>query len=249
MKKIKISAVSFLNTLPFVYGINNSDYLDNQIELSLDIPSICADKLINNQVDISLIPTAELIRLGKYYLISDYCIGAIKSVKSVLLVCQVPYSEIDSILLDYHSRTSIKLVQILSSLHWKIKPDLLNTTPGYEKEIKGNIAGVIIGDRALELSGNYKYIYDLAEEWYNFSNLPFVFACWVANKEIDKEFLINFNKTLKSGLNNIDFISKKYSEVYKNIDLKDYFVNCISYDLDSKKKEGMKLFLEYCTAL
>ena len=38
---IKISAVSYLNTLPFIYGLNNSS-LSEIINLNLDYPSICA---------------------------------------------------------------------------------------------------------------------------------------------------------------------------------------------------------------
>ena len=51
---IKVSAVSYLNTMPFIYGLKNSTIF-NQIELSLDYPSLCADKLLKGQVDIGSI--------------------------------------------------------------------------------------------------------------------------------------------------------------------------------------------------
>ena len=52
---IRISAVSYLNTIPFIYGLKQSELIDN-IDLRLDYPSVCADKLINNEVDLALVP-------------------------------------------------------------------------------------------------------------------------------------------------------------------------------------------------
>ena len=91
MKKIKISAVSYLNTVPFVYGLKHSGTgILDKIDLSLDIPSICAEKLITGKVDIGLIPVAVISQLSHYKIISNYCIGAIGRVKSVILASNVP---------------------------------------------------------------------------------------------------------------------------------------------------------------
>lgn len=72
MQKIKISAVSYTNTFPFIYGINQSPDLLEQIDLSLDIPAVCASKLIENNVDIGLVPVAALLEIPNYRLISDF---------------------------------------------------------------------------------------------------------------------------------------------------------------------------------
>ena len=68
MTKIKISAVSYTNTLPFIYGLENSKII-NHIELSKDIPSVCAKKLISNKVDIGLVPVAIIPKLNNYEII------------------------------------------------------------------------------------------------------------------------------------------------------------------------------------
>jgi len=111
--KLKISAVSYLNTLPFLYGIKNSGLAEKTV-FEQDIPSICASKLLNNEVDIALVPIAVIPLMKESYIISDYCIGASGKVKTVLLLSDVPLNEIKSIYLDYQSKTSVNLIRILA---------------------------------------------------------------------------------------------------------------------------------------
>jgi chorismate dehydratase len=244
-KKIKVSAVSYLNTLPFLFGINNSEII-NEIDLSLDIPSDCAKKLLNGEVDLGLVPVAILPNLKEYHIISDYCIGAEGRVESVALFSDVPLNEIENIYLDYQSKTSVTLVKLLAAKSWKITPKWTNTTKGYENEIEGKNAGVIIGDRTFNLSKSYKYKYDLAEEWFKLTKLPFAFACWVSNKELPESFIQNFNKALKEGVNNINKVVLDYNDdKISKEDLQKYLSNNISYLLDARKEEAIQKFLKF----
>ena len=106
---LKISAVSYLNTVPFIHGLKQSDLIHN-IDLQLDYPSICADKLINRTVDLALVPVVVIPKLKDSHIISDYCIGADGAVDTVCLYSDVPITEIESIALDYQSRTSVALL-------------------------------------------------------------------------------------------------------------------------------------------
>ena len=244
-KKIKISAVSYLNTLPFLYGIKNSGLIE-KIDFSQDMPSVCASKLLKNEVDIALVPVAVIPLMNEYYIISDYCIGASGKVKTVLLLSDVPLAEIKSIYLDYQSRTSVNLLKVLANKYWKINPEWKSTTKGYENKIEGKNAGLIIGDRTFHLEKNYKYVYDLAEEWEKYTKLPFVFATWVSNKPIEKEFIKEFNEALSFGIKNIETVVSDYYSAFSDskIDLHKYFTQYISYELDFDKKNAMKLFFK-----
>jgi chorismate dehydratase len=243
VQRIKVSAVSYINTLPFLYGINNSEIKD-QLDLSLDIPSDCAKKLLSGEVDIGLVPVAILPQLKEYHIISDYCIGAVGDVDSVALYSDVPLDEIESVYLDYQSRTSVNLVKVLAKEYWKISPLWRETSEGYENKIEGNIGGVIIGDRTFNLSKEYKYKYDLSEEWMKYSGLPFVFACWVSNIKLPKIFIEQFNEALNLGVNNIDKVIVNYSEEsISKQDLELYLKKRISYTLDDKKKLAITRFL------
>ncbi len=243
---IKISAVSYLNTLPFLYGLQNFVEFE-QLDISLDIPSVCASKLITNQVDIGLVPIAIIPELKQYYIISDYCIGANGNVDSVLLLSEVPLNKIEKIYLDYQSRTSVMLLKILAENYWNIKPEFITANKGYENLIGNKTAGLIIGDRTFSLNKDYKYKYDLAGEWKKFTNMPFVFAAWIANKKIDNKFTSKFNKSLKYGLDNINtVVDNNYKQnINKKVDLYKYLSQNISYNLDESKKKSMELFFSY----
>ena len=70
---INISAVSYLNTTPFIYGLKISKSLYSKINIHLDYPSICADKLINGIVDIGLVPIVSINSLPSADIISNIC--------------------------------------------------------------------------------------------------------------------------------------------------------------------------------
>ncbi|MDC0201975.1 menaquinone biosynthesis protein [Flavobacteriales bacterium] len=243
MIKYKVSAVSYLNTTPFIYGIKNSD-ISNQIELLIDFPAECARKLLKYEVDIALVPISILKKNPEFNIISDFCIGSEGKVDTVCLYSELPLKEIEEIYLDYQSRTSVELLRILCREYWKISPKLRNSEKGFENKIQGRTAALIIGDRAFSANSKFKYIYDLSEIWKEMTGLPFVFACWISNKDIDKDFLSEFNSALKFGLSEIDKsveVEKHNFPYCKNTN--DYLNNKISYILDKDKREGMKMFL------
>ena len=105
MKKIKITAVSYLNTKPLLYGLLKSN-LAQSVDLQLNIPSVCAQKLLNGEADLGLVPVAILPELQQPQIISDYCIGTVGAVKTVAIYSHVPIEKVESLYLDYHSRTS-----------------------------------------------------------------------------------------------------------------------------------------------
>lgn len=243
-RPIRISIVSYLNSKPFIYGLKNADFKYETV-IEEDIPSVCAQKLIMGTADIGLVPIAVLPEIIDHKIISDYCIGTNGNVASVLLVSEVPLHEIKKVLLDYQSRTSVILTRVLAMHFWKISPEWLPTSENYESLIKGSQAGVIIGDRALTMKENFPFIFDLSSEWKKFTNLPFVFACWVSNQNLDKRFLTEFNTALKFGLDHINLVAEQEeSALFSKEKIQAYLTQSIDYSFDDKKKEALKLFLE-----
>ena len=246
---IRISVVSYLNSKPFIYGLKNGKF-NSDVDIQEDIPSVCAEKLLSGKADIGLVPVAILPALNEYKIISDYCIGANGKVNSVLLLSEVPLQDIKTILLDYQSRTSVLLARVLAKKFWNIQPDWMSTSNDYEKDISGNTAGVIIGDRALILKRNFSYVYDLSEEWKKFTGLPFVFACWVSVRKLDEKFISEFNTALENGLRKINEIAKKEKLINLSEEtIRKYLIECIDYRLDEKKKTAMNSFLEMISEL
>ncbi|WP_295768606.1 menaquinone biosynthesis protein [uncultured Mucilaginibacter sp.] len=242
MEKIRISAVSYTNTKPFLYGIQHTDII-NQIDLSLDIPAECAQKLIDNKVDIGLIPVAATLSLPEWHLISDYCIGAVGAVNSVFIFSNCPIEGVKLLQLDPHSRSSNNLAKVLLKNYWKLQPHMVEGASNYGESEDANTAFVQIGDRTFGKTGNYAYVYDLAEEWAKFTGLPFTFAAWIANKPIPETFIQEFNKALQYGLDHREELFNKM-EMRKDFDLRDYLLHKIDYPLTDKKREALHLFLK-----
>jgi len=243
MVMYKVSVVSYLNTFPFIYGLRERG-LDKKMDFSLDIPSICAEKLIANKVDIGLVPIVVLKQLEDAHIFSDFCIGSNGVVETVCLFSDVPIDRIEKIFLDYQSKTSVELLRVLLKEYWRVSPKLTEANENYEVKISGKTAGLIIGDRAFYFQDKFKYAYDLSDIWKQMTGLPFVFACWLANKEIDKDFQEQFNYALKFGVENIEKAIQSSADTYSHCkDLSNYLNHNISYYLDYQKKEGMELFL------
>lgn len=243
MKKLKVTAVSYLNTKPFLYGLLNNP-IQHKIDISLDIPSVCAEKLKSGEADLGLVPVAVIPHLDTPHILSDYCIGAVGAVKTVAIFSNSPIHEVKELILDYHSRTSVELAKILLAKYWKVQPKFTPATPGFEKTLKTGQAAVVIGDRTIELFDFYKYHYDLGEAWMNYTGLPFVFAAWVSNKPLAASFINQFNKALKSGLDHIPQLIYLLPTPVKNFDLEKYFNQYISYTLDGEKRKALALFLK-----
>lgn len=248
MKKIRITAVSYLNTKPLLYGLLTSP-LAEQVDLSLDIPSECARKLRDGEADLALTPVAILPELSEWHLVSDFCIGAEGAVKTVNIYSEVPLKEVEAVYLDHHSRTSVALTQVLMREYWRQAPKFIPANEGYIDQIKGKTAGVVIGDRTIGMEDKFPYVYDLSEAWQGFTGLPFVFAAWVSRKELPKDFTEQFNKALESGIAAIPKLKLLLPSPHPEFDLATYFTDYISYHLDTEKRQALDRFLHYLTQL
>jgi len=141
MPPIKISAISYLNTLPFIYGIRESGLLSDY-EMTLDTPAQCARKVLTGKSDVGLVPSVVLAGNKECHRVNDFCIATKTGADSVFLFSHVPVEKITGILLDYQSKTSVALTRILVEHFWKIKPKWEKTKPGFEKTIKGKNCGI-----------------------------------------------------------------------------------------------------------
>ena len=239
--KIRVGAVSYLNTKPLIYGLEQG-MMKDEVELVIDYPANIAAALLNDEIDIGLVPVAIIPEMANYQIVSDYCISSDGAVASVCLFSEVPVEEIDIVLLDYQSRTSVKLVQLLLKEYWKIDPTFEKASVDFRDKIKGKTAAVVIGDRAFEQRQVSKYVYDLGLAWRNLTGLPFVFAAWVSNKPIEAAFITKFNEANEFGLSNISKVVEQ--NPYELFDLEQYYTRFIQYRLTMANRKGMKVFLD-----
>jgi chorismate dehydratase len=243
-RKIRVGAVSYLNTKPLLFGIENSPII-HKISLITEYPSRIADMLLRDEIDIGLVPVSIIPQLKEYHINTQYAIGCDGPVASVCLFSQCPMDEIDTVLLDYQSRTSVALVRLLFKKHWRKDPKFQSADPDFLQSIQGRTAAIVIGDRALEQRKKSAYTYDLGEAWKELTGLPFVFAAWISNKVLDPEWVEQFNQANSFGIQNISRVIQQIPET--NFDLNEYYTRFLSYDLDGEKKKGLDLFLQWLT--
>ena len=235
MSKIRVSAVSYTNTLPFLQGIRNSDVM-NDIELSVDFPAECARKVISDESDMGIIPIAALTDLKEYHFIGDYCIGSIDYVDSVFIFSNKPIEEVETLLLDKQSRTSNGLARILLKHYWK-------------KEVKIVTEGeadayVLIGDRTFGKKEEVPYVYDMGHYWKELTGLPFAYAVWVSNKKLPDSFENKFNAALADGVSRPDDVIPGLPS-FPNFDYHKYLNENLNYHLDADKKKAIEKYLEW----
>ncbi len=230
-----------MNTKPLLYGIKRSEILMEQIELVEEYPSKIADMLVQGTIDVGLVPVAVIPKLKKWHILPGYCIGAEGGVASVCLFGESPIEELNTILLDYQSRTSVSLCKILLKHYWKKDVALQDAGKDFTSQIKGRTGGVIIGDRALLQRKISPYVYDLAGAWQQMTGLPFVFAAWIANKKLPDAFVKLFNEANAEGLQNLDAVIAE--NPFAAYDLRTYYTHNISYTLTKEKMAGMEKFL------
>jgi len=241
LKKIKVGIVNYLNTKPLLYGLERQP-INDMIELVGDYPAKLSQMLLEDEIDVGLVPVAVLPKLPEYYFVADYCIGTEGEIASVALFSDVPMNEIKKVYLDYQSRTSVELLKYLMKEYWGINPEIVEAKDeNYRQEIKGTTAGLVIGDRAFEQRKISNFIYDLGSEWRAITGLPFVFAAWVSTKKLPDDFITLFNEANATGLQQIDeIVTANPFDLY---DLKKYYNLHLSYRLDSQKQKGLDLFL------
>jgi chorismate dehydratase len=130
MEKIRISAVRYANTYPFIYGLTESGF-DKKAIIETDHPSDCAAKLISGRSDLGLIPVAAIPLLKEYHIIGDYCIGADGKVRTVQIMSNSPFKDVEKVYLDYRSRTSVNLVKVIARRFWKKDFTWVNTSKDF----------------------------------------------------------------------------------------------------------------------
>lgn len=235
MEKIKISAVSYTNTLPFIYGLQHSPIIDD-ISLSLDVPSTCAHKLTHGEADLGIVPVAALPDIPHAEIISDYCLGASGAVNSVFIYSEKPATAIRTLRLDSQSRTSNALARILLRDYWK-NDTVITVTDGAEAD-----AYVEIGDRTFGKQHDHPYVYDLSWHWKELTGLPFTFAAWVANKPLEPSFVKAFNDALAYGLSQREVLIAGLPARI-DFDYRQYLMENIDYLYNDEKKQAVTTFL------
>ncbi|MCA1581527.1 MAG: menaquinone biosynthesis protein [Acidobacteria bacterium] len=234
---LRFSVVDFLNARPLTWGLLREP--PPGVEVSRDLPSVCADKLASGQADVGLIPSIEYQRIPGLRVVPGLGIAASSEVRSVLLVSKVSRERITSVALDPASRTSAALTRILLARRYGIAPEFV------EGAGEGTDARLVIGDPALKARLNGHVVLDLAAEWRAFTGRSFVFAFWAVRDGVDAEAAARI--VLESRERGRQEFSRLVREEAGETGLseaviEDYLRHSLHFDLDRADFGGLELF-------
>jgi chorismate dehydratase len=176
---LRLGAVSYLNTKPLVYGLEDRPA---DFAIRFDVPARCATLLHEGDVDLGLIPAIEYLRGdSEYHIVPDVAIASDGDVATVALFTRKPIAGVESIALDLSSRTSVALTRVLAAAHWRIAPAFMPSEPDLDAMLARADAALVIGDPAFDIDPAAHGVtkIDLGGEWKRMTGLPFVYAMWV----------------------------------------------------------------------
>ena len=239
----KITAVSYLNTIPFIYGLRHHSNIG--AELLLAPPSLCYKNFVEGKADIALMPVAMVPSLADAEIVTDYCIGAVGKVRTVVVMSNSPIEKVSRIYLDAHSKTSVQLCGYLAKKLWHIESEwiALEDYSQLDHAEEGD-AFLLIGDKVFDNEGRFAHTYDLAEEWRKATKMPFTFAVWVARKGLSYEVRDELQAAFTYGVEHIyeailesDYADREYAY--------EYLTENIDFLFDIQKHNALKKFWDY----
>jgi chorismate dehydratase len=247
---IRVAAVSYTNTIPFIYGLTRYPGIRAKISLDLMPPADCATAWHEGRADIALVPVGALKPEDLDSVCCHWCLGAEGSVESVLLLSNSPLDLIQTIYLDSESRTSVLLAEILCRFHWHIHPEMRKWKSGAGMELSSGEALLLIGDKTFGIKDHFSYVFDLAEAWINFTHLPMVFACWLTSPDVADQTRNLFEKSLAWGVAHIpEAISYAKNLPITTYQVQHYLTTCISYHFGKLQMDAVRRFFSLRDAL
>jgi chorismate dehydratase len=258
MRRLRISAISYLNTAPLMWDFEHGAAA-RDFDISYTLPSACARALQAGTADIGIIPAAAYAQIPGLMVLPGVAIASRRPVRSILLVSRVPIAQIRTVALDTSSMTSVALTKILFAKWLGGGRTFTSMEPNVETMLDANDAALVIGDPALQIDRSRYLTLDLAEEWIRHTGKPFVFAFWAVRQQALQEdssreaaspdLATIFQQSRDHGLEpaNLDHIAREWSPRLglPPSNINSYLTENIYYHLDAICLEGLQLFYRY----
>jgi chorismate dehydratase len=254
MRRLRISAISYLNTAPLMWDFDHGEAAKD-FEIFYSVPSSCAAALREGTGDIGIIPAIAYNNIPDLVIIPEVAIAARGPVRSILLVSKVPLEKVRTVATDDSSLTSVALTRVLFSKWWGGGREFSSLPPQLPTMLRECDAALIIGDPALKVDRSRYRVLDLAEEWRRLSGKPFVFAFWAVREAALAEMQPGldlagiFQASRDHGLQPpaLEEIARDWSGRLQltAAEVESYLTTNIYYQLDQDCLEGMDLFFRY----
>jgi chorismate dehydratase len=269
MSRLKISAISYLNTAPLMWDFEHSEAgACSDFDISYTIPSACAEALRAGTADIGIIPAAAYATVPDLVIIPGVAIAARRAVRSILLVSRRPvdaaldsaphltikdarWEHVRTVALDTSSMTSVALAKILFAKWLGGAREYKAMAPNLDAMLDACDAALLIGDPALQVDRARYFTLDLAEEWVARTGKSFVFAFWAIRGQAlagrnGAAISEAFKKSRDHGLSpkNLEAIAQEWApRLGLAVEaVRVYLTHHIHYYLDPPCLEGLELY-------
>jgi chorismate dehydratase len=262
MRRLRISAISYLNTAPLMWDFEHGKTEPREtreFDISYTLPSGCARALAEGTADIGIIPAAAYTEIPGLQILPEVAIASRRAVRSILLVSKVPVEKIRTVALDTSSLTSVALTKILFEKWLGGGRTFGAMAPDIDKMLREHDAGLLIGDPALRIDRARYHTLDLAEEWIRHTGKPFVFAFWAVREAALREAAPSldlpavFQNSRDRGLepSSLNQIAREWAPRLdiSEADVRNYLTQNIHYQLDSGCLDGLQLFYRYAAEI
>lgn len=196
---IRISCVSFFNTVPLVYGLRE----DPTLALRFGVPSSLIDDLLTDRADVALLPVIDYQRAENLRIIPAAGIGCDGPTLTVRLFSRTPIEQTRVLAADTDSHTSVALARIILQKRFGKTPEIVPLDAARDREGETRL---LIGDKVItrEPQG-FPHQLDLGQAWKDLTGLPFVFAVWTARAGVDLGDLpTKLTRAREQGLAHVD---------------------------------------------
>lgn len=195
-----IGVIAYPNVLPFYAGENFAGYT-----LYHAVPRVLGESLRRGTILAAPVPVVDLWRFrATVDPLDEYGVASFGRVSSVLLFSRVPPNALagTTVHITDESSTSVRLLWVMMKEYWGIADPAFRRHAG-DPDLSPT-AVLLIGEKALyhrtplEAAG-YR-VYDLAEEWLNWTGLPCVFAQWGVHAGVSRDRRDDIRRCLERGL-------------------------------------------------
>ena len=192
---IKVARVPYLSAEAF--------YIDMErrgLQLIDMLPEEVAPALRQGEIDAGLVPLADYFAMeSQCQPVAGFCVSTPNQARSVLLYSTKPITELTGARIGVAAEdsTTARLLKVMLSLKYEVQPG------AYVPLEDSYDAFLITDDQALRRrlgARGYPHRYDLGEEWFNWTGLPFVFSRWIARIDLEPQALLTLEATLYVGL-------------------------------------------------
>jgi cyclic dehypoxanthinyl futalosine synthase len=253
VSKLRIAAVSFLNARPITYGLERG-LGEDRFELSFELPSRCAQLLATGEVDVGLIPVAAYAEsAAPLRVVPGVAIASLGAVRTVVLVSDAPWTELEEIALDGASRSSAALLKLLCRERG-LEPRFREVPHDAVLEAaRGRTGALVIGDAAFGAAEEHAHVVDLGELWRETTGLPFVYAVWAGRPDaLGADEIGILQQSLSEGLIHRAEIARAAAESapadYPHLDApalyERYLTENVRYRLGSEELSGVAAFFD-----